>query len=307
MFQMFAKFLFLVSKYHFSASLLNAGGYSTLLNTPVVLRGLNEIVDRYDIFLLDQFGVLHNGITGLQGVENTLNQLKLKKKISVVLSNTSSRSNEAKRRYEKLGLVDNHVAFVTSGELAWKYIEENFYGKKCVWIARSNYKTDDFLSSLNVEIADIQDADFLLFHGTETIASKSTDYNEPILDLYTTGVIDEKLNIILKTAIEKKIPAICANVDYKVVHKNNKIAYMPGVLMDEYARLGGEIIAFGKPSEDFFNIAIEQATQNFFAKNNDLKSSLMQKTKKLKIIHIGDSIHHDIKGFYILLLLLLLF
>jgi hypothetical protein len=35
---------------------------SLLFNTPIILRSINDIVQRYDIFLIDQFGVLHNGL-----------------------------------------------------------------------------------------------------------------------------------------------------------------------------------------------------------------------------------------------------
>jgi hypothetical protein len=42
--------------------------YSLLMDTPIVLRGLSDIANRYDLFLFDQFGVLHNGVEPIGGI-----------------------------------------------------------------------------------------------------------------------------------------------------------------------------------------------------------------------------------------------
>ena len=46
------------------------------LNTPVMIRGLHEIMNRYFLFLFDQFGVLHDGVEPVPGAINVLKTLE---------------------------------------------------------------------------------------------------------------------------------------------------------------------------------------------------------------------------------------
>lgn len=103
------------------------------METPVNLRGLHEIIDRYDVFLLDQFGVLHDGLRPLPGAVHALNTLNKMNKKCVILSNSSARSALAAKKYKALGLPEVYSGFITSGEMAWNYMNERFRGKKCVW------------------------------------------------------------------------------------------------------------------------------------------------------------------------------
>jgi ribonucleotide monophosphatase NagD (HAD superfamily) len=66
---------------------------------------------------------------------------------------------------------------------------------------------------------------------------------------------------------------------------------MPGGIMEEYKRRGGKVFGFGKPFRDVFSTAIDLATTNTVAKSND-DDLLLNK----RIIHVGDSLHHDIAG-----------
>lgn len=255
--------------------------FSLLMDTPVVIRGVEEIVDRYDIFLLDQFGVLHNGQEPLPGVPELLEYLQQKNKTTVILSNTSSKSEKARRRYKRLGLPEYYTDFVTSGEAAWKHIKENYSGKKCTWITWSSFEGDDFLSSLGVKVVPVEEADFLLFHGSQAIAAENA--NDAIsIDLFEIGKVDNNLRHVLNTAKERNLTAICANVDNSA-RQGDKLAFMPGMLKQEYEKLGGEVVSFGKPYKQYFEAAVAAGKRSCSKKNP-------------RVIHVGDSLHHDIAG-----------
>jgi ribonucleotide monophosphatase NagD (HAD superfamily) len=289
-----------LSSHRHSFSLQSFSSFDLLMDTPVVLRGVADIVDRYDIFLLDQFGVLHDGVAPLPGVLDTLNMLKEKNKKTVILSNTSSRSKLAQIKYKKMGFPDYDITFVTSGEFAWNYIDQNFRGKKCTWITWSSHANDDYLATLDVTAEPVESADFLLFHGTQTVVGggdlHSTKTTQDIsreselssfdggIDLYNTGVIDEPLRRIIRIAIERGIPSVCANMDQSAM-SNKKLRYMPGMLMDEYRRMGGTVHCFGKPMVEYFELAIEEG-----------KTGIYADTTRRRILHVGDSVHHDLKG-----------
>ena len=64
---------------------------------------------------------------------------------------------------------------------------------------------------------------------------------------------------------------------------------MPGKIADVYDRLSDiPTLRFGKPGPDHFIDAIELAVQN--------GASIPDESNRPRVLHIGDSIHHDIQG-----------
>ena len=64
---------------------------STLRRAASSVSGLGDLVDDYDVFLLDQYGVLHNGAALFPAARDALAKLHAADKRLVVLSNTSKR------------------------------------------------------------------------------------------------------------------------------------------------------------------------------------------------------------------------
>ena len=85
-------------------------GFSTI-------HSFSEIINQYDGFILDQYGVMHNGSNALPGSIECIRELKDRGKKLIVLSNTSSPSAVALRKLPKLGFNKEwFVGAVTSGE-----------------------------------------------------------------------------------------------------------------------------------------------------------------------------------------------
>eukprot|EP01031_Cornospumella_fuschlensis_P029373 gene29373-35457_t len=260
------------------------------LQTPVTLQGLRDVVDKYDVFLLDQFGVIHDGVKPLPGVPEALELLRNSKKTTVILSNTSSRRETAERSFTKrLGLPAHHKDFITSGQVAWHFFDQKYRGKKCTWITWRTHEQDDFLKSLDIELSRIKDADFLFLHGTQAVVSKrDSQVVTDLVPFYKTNELCSTLQYTLSVAAKRKIPAICANVDLSA-KTGSRLGYMPGGLMQHYRALGGDVIAFGKPYTAFFETAIRRAFS--LSDDESIDTSLLR-----RVVHIGDSLHHDIAG-----------
>src|SRR5689334_12931587 len=113
----------------------------TLLPPPAFLAGLGEVADRYDGFVLDAWGVLHNGVEPFPGVIPCLERLKAAGKRTCVLSNAPRRSVDVVKRTEMVG-IGRHLydEVMSSGEDAWRALErrdEPFYralGRRCYHI-----------------------------------------------------------------------------------------------------------------------------------------------------------------------------
>ena len=67
-------------------------------------EGISDISDSYAAFVIDQWGVLHNGEEPYEGVIDCLKHLKERKKQIIILSNSGKRAEENKERLKSLGI-----------------------------------------------------------------------------------------------------------------------------------------------------------------------------------------------------------
>ncbi|TGQ96366.1 TIGR01459 family HAD-type hydrolase, partial [Mesorhizobium sp. M1C.F.Ca.ET.204.01.1.1] len=85
------------------------------------LDGIAALAERYGVFLLDQFGVLHDGQAPYPGAVEALSTLKRAGKTVVLISNSGKRARPNEDRLLKLGFeVGSWDHFVSSGEVAWR-------------------------------------------------------------------------------------------------------------------------------------------------------------------------------------------
>ena len=66
--------------------------------------GLKSIVDSYDLFFIDLWGVVHNGIRLHENAIKTLIEISNKKKNYVLLTNAPRPNNSVKIFLEKMGM-----------------------------------------------------------------------------------------------------------------------------------------------------------------------------------------------------------
>lgn len=238
------------------------------MSTTTFCQGLYELMDSYDGFILDQWGVLHHGIHPYDGVVDTLNHLKQRKKQVIILSNSAKRSEDNVERLKKLGIKPGlYRDVVTAGEVTWQGLKEQKdapfkgLGKRCYLISRPDDKS--LLAGLDLEIVqNIEDAQFILITS---------------FDPNTTTI--EGLEPLFKKAVVKRIPAICANPDMVTIYGHER-APGPGAIAKRYAELGGGAHYIGKPHKTIFRYCL----------------GLFDGLIPSRILMIGDSIQHDIIG-----------
>tara|TARA_B100000315_G_scaffold231234_1_gene242404 strand:- start:16 stop:894 length:879 start_codon:yes stop_codon:yes gene_type:complete len=242
------------------------------LNQVISIERLSKVLNQYDLFIIDQWGVLHNGIMGYHHAIDCIKNLTKSQKKLIIVSNSSKRKHSTINRLPKLGFDKEDFAEVlTSGEMIWQnlYSKSNDFfkklGSKCYHLTDET-KEDGlgFVNGLEYDFVEkIEDANFIL--GCTTSPDFTTLDYVPLLE----------------KAIKKNIPFICANPDYETVEslKGNLIICM-GTVAELYKDFGGSVFIMGKPSIEIY----KEATKDF------------KKTDKKRMLAIGDSIHHDIKG-----------
>src|SRR4051812_47468933 len=81
---------------------------------------VDEFADRYDLFLIDQFGVLHDGVSVYPGTLDALMKLSDAGRRVVILSNSGRRSELNVVRLANMGIPpDAYTMLVSSGEVVW--------------------------------------------------------------------------------------------------------------------------------------------------------------------------------------------
>ena len=220
-------------------------------------EGLKSIAENYDLFYIDLWGVMHNGIELHEGAIYTLKRLLEINKNFVLLTNAPRPIQPVKKFLEKMGLEEKYRNKVfTSGEAALNYLKKFYPQKKFYHIG--------------------QRKDFDLFNDFRD--NKSKDINESHY-LLCTGLFDDynqNLNYykdLLESHIDKKM--ICTNPDL-IVDRGNEREFCAGSVAMVFEKMGGEVVYFGKPYPEVYN----QSTDN----------------KNKKILSIGDNLNTDIKG-----------
>ena len=237
-----------------------------------VINSFSEISDKYDVFILDQWGVMHDGHYGYDHSIDAVKHLIYKNKQLIIISNSSKRRISSINRLKDLGFdKNNFIEVMTSGEMIWQELKDfsykyDFKTKNCFHIFDSS-KEDGKDFRIGLEkfkfIDNIKDADFILactpFQNTKPI-----DYIP-----------------ILKEALEMNLIMFCANPDFVTVEENNdKNIYCMGTIADLYDHMGGKVVILGKPSKEIYLKSCKQLDQ----------------IDKSKTIAVGDSLDHDILG-----------
>lgn len=232
-----------------------------------VISGLADIADRYDAFLIDQFGVLRDGRGPYPGAAETLVRLKDQGKRIVILSNSGKRSAENDRRLVDLGFAAGSWDwFLTSGEVAWQILKKEgaqASGRlsKCLLISRDGDLSP--LNGLDLERTENgADADVVLLAASEGDVLPLSHYEA-----------------LLAPAARRGVPCLCTNPD-KVMLTKTGTAFGAGRIAELYEELGGTVRWIGKPFEDIYAFALD------FLGHPD----------RSRVCAIGDSIEHDIAG-----------
>lgn len=230
------------------------------------LNKVSEFADKFDAFILDLWGVLHDGTTPYPKAIETLKSLREKNKRIIMVSNAPRRAKKAEDRLTDLGFNrDLYDHIITSGEVTYEYLKDRY--KADSW---SKYyyigpvKDEDIIDGLEYErVENPKDAHFALVTG---------------FDHFGDGM-ETKLPET-KECLENDLPFICTNPDKIVVKQTGEVMLCAGLLADFYEENGGEVIYFGKPYDSIYKKCLE----------------LFNMSDSSKIAAIGDSLHTDIAG-----------
>ena len=220
-------------------------------------EGLSSIVENYQLFYVDLWGVVHNGVSLHDEAIKALKGITKKGKEYILLTNAPRPNHAVKSFLEKLGMdkeIREHV--FTSGEAALAYLKSHLLSQSFFHIGPPR--------------------DFDLFKDFEKMKSNQIEKCDYIL---CTGLFDDHNEDLkyYKNLFEKNIKKkmICTNPDL-IVDRGDTREFCAGSVAMIFDKMGGEVVYFGKPYPEVYNQSIDN--------------------KNKKILSIGDNLNTDIKG-----------
>ena len=220
-------------------------------------EGLRSIVSQYDIFYIDLWGVVHNGIVLHSNAIKALEEISKMKKNYVLLTNAPRPNKTVKAFLEKMGMAKEiREKVYSSGEAALSYLNKNHFDDKFYHIGPPR-DFDLFLDFKKNKIKDIYESTYFLCTGLFEKYSEDLNYYKEIFKDHT----------------KKKM--VCTNPDL-IVDRGNKRELCAGSVALVFEKMGGEVIYFGKPFPEVYNLSIDNKNKN--------------------VLSIGDNLNTDIKG-----------
>ncbi|MDI9408552.1 MAG: TIGR01459 family HAD-type hydrolase [Candidatus Pacebacteria bacterium] len=232
-----------------------------------LIQSLSEVASEFDGFLVDIWGVLHDGHTAYADAPAALQELRAAGKGVVLISNAPRPISEVPPVLRRLGIADHlYDGIMTSGQVVWQNLA---------------LRHDPWYRDLGERIyllGPMKDSQMVV--GIQGHSVESIDDAEVIL---ATGVdfdeVAEDYRHILVTAAGRNLPMICANPDRIVIHNGQRLE-CAGMLAEIYESLGGSVRYHGKPYPEIYDAA----------------SGLLAPSQRHRIAAIGDSLSTDIRG-----------
>src|SRR5271165_4303498 len=144
------------------------------------LPGFAVLADRYDGFVLDLWGVIHDGVTPYPGAVDVLRRLRDARKPAILLSNAPRRSFAAAAAMRAMGIGDDlYAGLMTSGEA----VHEALRRPPDAWWASLGPRLyhlgperdrNVFADLERRQVANPDDADFVLNTGPDDEADPTT-------------------------------------------------------------------------------------------------------------------------------------
>ena len=235
---------------------------------PQKLKGISEISDKFDVYFIDLWGVIHNGVQCYPEALKVLEKLKEQNKKIVLISNAPRPAAVVKVFLETIGLKSSCYDFlVTSGDITREYISLNSSKKNFYHLGPT--RDIDLFKDLNVSLTSKEECEEIICTGLVSDEEEKLQDYKTLLDFF----------------LNKKIPLICANPD-EVVARGEKIVFCAGALANQYKQEGGVVRYFGKPYSEIYSFALKKIRAH-----KDFKDK-----KEINTLVIGDNIKTDIKG-----------
>jgi HAD-superfamily class IIA hydrolase, TIGR01459 len=236
---------------------------TTISTPPARLNHVEDLLPRYDLYLIDVVGVVHDGIDGMNEAITSINNLcALKDKQVIFLSNNPRPGHKTHAKLVDLGLAEMCSVF-TSGDATRHLLLTHYQSRKIYHLGAE--RNDEILHGLELEtVPAIENSDLILL-------TAFLEEDESV----------EKHQAELDYIISHKPEVICANPDIHAAY-GQTLRKCAGYMAQYLEQQGVQITYIGKPNPLIFELLFDT-----YALGAPLKD---------RAIMIGDTLETDIAG-----------
>ncbi len=231
-----------------------------------VIASIKEIGSDYRAWLVDIWGVMHNGHRAFAPAVTATGSFREQGGIVVFLSNSPRPSPGVQEQLSRLGVPpSSYDATVTSGDLTRHELRKHVHPP----VFHLGPERDlPIFAGLDVTLVPRNEAELIVCSG---LFDDETETPDDYVGL-------------LKELAARKLPMICANPDH-LVERGHQLVYCAGALAAVYEKEGGSVVYAGKPHAPIYELALET-----------IASIAGHAVAKDEVLAIGDGVHTDITG-----------
>jgi HAD superfamily hydrolase (TIGR01459 family) len=235
-----------------------------------LLDGFRPLAEAHDGFILDLWGVIHDGMNPYPGAVDVLARLRAANKRVVLLSNAPRRNEAAQHAMRGMGIPDDlYTGILTSGEAVHLHLRD---------------RDDPFFAQLGERVFHLgPERDKNVMAGLWLTEVPSPSLADWVLN---TGPDDHKsdqsvddFEDTLEACAAIALPMVCANPDLEVIRGGVRVI-CAGALAARYAELGGVVRLVGKPDPAIYARVFR----------------MLGLRAREKILAVGDALRTDIAG-----------
>ena len=233
------------------------------------LTGFAPLATEYDGFVLDLWGVIHDGVRPYPGAIACLDRLRAAGRRVVFLSNAPRRAAPVREGLRAMGIADAlYDGVVTSGEATYAMLHDRpdpwwrALGTRLYHLGPERDRT--VFGDLGLDkVGNPGSASFVLNTGPDDHANPT----DPAA-----------FDAVLQACRAAKLPMICANPDLEVLRGGVRVV-CAGALAQRYAVMGGDVRSIGKPNPAIYGPVLDRLG-----------------LPRARVLAVGDALRTDIAG-----------
>ena len=235
-------------------------------NSVPIIDSLAPHASRYDVWLCDVWGVIHNGRWAFEAAASACMRFREQGGVVVLISNSPRPSEALVEQLDSLGVPrEAYDATATSGDVTRGLISAR---ERMRVFHLGPDRDKPIFDGLDVLHVGPEEAELVVCSG---LYDDQTETPEDYADR-------------LATLKRLELTMVCANPDL-VVERGTDIVYCAGALAKAYEALGGEVIYAGKPYPAIYELALRLAGE---AKG--------EPPDLARVLAIGDGLATDMAG-----------
>ena len=231
-----------------------------------VLASIAPLADTSDAWLVDIWGVMHNGLRPFDGAGAACRTFRERGGKVLLISNAPRPWTSVVEQLNRIGVDPAaYDGIITSGDATRDGIRA--LGQRPI-LHLGPERDRPLFAGLDVRFGTVEEAEAVVCTGLyDDITETAADYAELLAKLHA-----------------RAIPMLCANPDRKV-ERGDKIVYCAGAIAEAYEKLGGKVVWNGKPYLPVYEMAFRA-----------LAGLAGRDVSKARVLAIGDGLNTDIAG-----------